>query len=201
MWLTDPVIRKKESLGEVLNGDRLSNSLYQFEFPKHKIGETLCQKKLTIDEVVKFRQAIVDEFYFQMYLDDLPFWGFIGRVEAGSWDVDANGPKYYLFKHVQFDILYNGNQIIEINAIGDPNLAIDITENADVDVTFTYSVIWNTTSTHFENRMNRYSRTSLLPIYQKVHWFSFLNSIVIIFLLMGLLSVLYMRHLKSDLKR
>ncbi|XP_028756875.1 transmembrane 9 superfamily member 5 [Neltuma alba] len=197
----DPIIRKKESLGEVLNGDRLSNTLYQLKFREPKIGETLCQKKLTIDEVAKFKQAIIDEFYFQMYLDDLPFWGFIGRVEEESWAVGGKGPKYYLFKHVQFDVLYNGNQVIEINAFGDPNLSVDITESVDVDVKFTYSVIWNTTSTHFENRMDRYSRTSLLPIYQKVHWFSFVNSIVIIFLLMGLLSVLYMRHLKSDLKR
>ncbi|KAI9072697.1 hypothetical protein K1719_045344 [Acacia pycnantha] len=197
----DPIIRKKESLGEVLNGDRLSNTLYQLKFREHKIGETLCQKKLSIDEVAKFKQAIIGEFYFQMYLDDLPFWGFIGRAEEESWAGGGKGPKYYLFKHVQFDVLYNGNQIIEINAFGDPNLAVDITDNVGVDVKFTYSVIWNTTSTHFENRMGRYSRTSLLPVYQKVHWFSFVNSIVIIFLLMGLLTVLYMWHLKSDLKR
>ncbi|KAK4286346.1 hypothetical protein QN277_002911 [Acacia crassicarpa] len=197
----DPIIRKKESLGEVLNGDRLSNTLYHLKFREHKIGETLCQKKLSIDEVAKFKQAIIGEFYFQMYLDDLPFWGFIGRAEEESWAGGGKGPNYYLFKHVQFDVLYNGNQIIEINAFGDPNLAVDITDNVGVDVKFTYSVIWNTTSAHFENRMGRYSRTSLLPVYQKVHWFSFVNSIVIIFLLMGLLTVLYMRHLKSDLKR
>ncbi|XP_054815803.1 transmembrane 9 superfamily member 5 isoform X2 [Prosopis cineraria] len=201
LTIPDPIIRKKESLGEVLNGDRLSNTLYQLKFREHKIGETLCQKKLTIDEVAKFKQAIIDEFYFQMYLDDLPFWGFMGRVEEESWTVGGKGPKYYLFKHVQFDVLYNGNKVVEINAFGDPSLAVDITENVGVDVKFTYSVIWNATSIHFENRMDRYSRTSLLPIYQKVHWFSFVNSIVIIFLLMGLLTVLYMRHLKSALKR
>ncbi|KAF7823233.1 transmembrane 9 superfamily member 5 [Senna tora] len=197
----DPIIRKKESLGEVLNGDRLINALYELKFREHKIGETLCQKKLTIDEVAKFKQAIIDEFYFQMYFDDLPFWGFIGKVEEESWTVGGKGPKYYLFKHVQFDVLYNGNQVIEIHAFGDPNHAVDITENVDIDVKFTYSVIWNTTSAHFENRMGRYSRTSMLPTYQKLHWFSFINSVVIILLLMGLLSLLYMRHLKSDLKK
>lgn len=168
------------------------------KFREHKIGETLCQKKLTTDDVAQFKQAIVNEFYYQMYFDDLPFWGFIGKVEEKS---DNKGSQYYLFKHVQFDVLYNGNRVIEIHAFGDPNHVVDITENVNIDVKFTYSVIWNTTTTHFESRMDRYSRTSLLPIYQKVHWFSFVNSIVIILLLMGWLTLIYMRHLKSDLRK
>ncbi|KAL2328466.1 hypothetical protein Fmac_021893 [Flemingia macrophylla] len=196
-----PIVRKKESLGEVLNGDRLSSALYDFKFREEKIDKTLCEKELTIDQVAILKQAIRRDFYFQFYLDDLPFWGFIGKLEEDGWTPGGGGPNYYLFTHVQFDILYNGNQIIQVNAFGDPNRAVDITKDVGVDVKFTYSVIWNATRVRFEDRMVRYSRASLTPVHRQVHWFSFVNSIAIILLLVGLLALLYMRHLGSDLKK
>jgi len=200
VFFTVPIVKKKESLGEVLNGDRLSNALYEFKFREDKIDETLCPKKVTVDEIGFFKRAIDREFYFQFYLDDLPFWGFIGKLEEDSW-TPGGGQNYYLFTHVQFEVLYNGNQIIQVNAFGDPNRAVDITKDVGVDVKFTYSVTWNATKTRFENRMDRYSRASLMSVHQQVHWFSFINSIVIILLLTGLLALLYMRHLRNDLKK
>lgn len=197
----DPIVKKIESLGEVLNGDRLSNGLYEFKFREDKIDETLCQKKLTIDEIDILKQAINSEFYFQFYLDDLPFWGFVGKVEDESLIHGGGGSSYYLFTHVQFDVLYNGNQVVEVKAFGDPNRAVDITKDVGIDVKFTYSVIWNATELRFENRMERYSKASWLFVYRQIHWFSFINSIVIILLLIGLLALLYTRHLKSDLKK
>ncbi|KDP33127.1 hypothetical protein JCGZ_13574 [Jatropha curcas] len=197
----DNVISKKETLGEVLNGDRLSSSLYDLKFREDKTGVTLCKKKLEKDELLRFRDAIINDFYFQMYYDDLPLWGFIGKFEEQSWILGEKKLKYYLFKHVHFDVLYNGNRVIEVSAFSDPNHAVDITEDIDIDVEFTYSVLWNATSAPFEIRMNKYSRASLLPIHQKIHWFSFLNSVVIILLLMGLLTGLFMRHLKNDLRK
>ncbi|XP_047157152.1 transmembrane 9 superfamily member 5 [Vigna umbellata] len=196
-----PIVKKRESLGEVLNGDRLSNALYEFKFREDKIDATLCPKKLTVDEIGFFKRAIDREFYFQFYLDDLPFWGFIGKLEEDRWTPGGGGQNYYLFTHVQFDVLYNGNQIIQVNAFGDPNRAVDITKDVGVDVKFTYSVTWNATKIRFENRMDRYSRASLMSVHQQVHWFSFINSIVIILLLTGLLALLYMRHLRNDLKK
>ncbi|KAK7341996.1 hypothetical protein VNO80_24937 [Phaseolus coccineus] len=196
-----PIVKKKESLGEVLNGDRLSNALYEFKFREDKIDEILCPKKLTIDQIAFFKRAINREFYFQFYLDDLPFWGFIGKLEEDGWTPGGGGSNYYLFTHVQFHVLYNGNQIIQVNAFGDPNRAVDITKDVGIDVKFTYSVTWNATKIRFENRMDRYSRASLMSVHQQVHWFSFINSIVIILLLTGLLALLYMRHLRIDLKK
>ncbi|KAL8094280.1 hypothetical protein AgCh_035978 [Apium graveolens] len=195
------VVQKKESLGEILNADRLANALYELKFREKKVGHILCEKKLTEDDVTKFRNAVINEFYFQMYYDDLPMWGFIGRVEDNSWNNDEKGPKYYLFKHVQFDALYNGDQVIEIRAFSDPAHVVDITNNEEVTVQFTYSVSWNETFIAFKSRMDKYSRASLLPTAKQIHWFSFINSIVIIVLLMGLLVMMFMRHLKNDLKK
>lgn len=175
----------------------MTNALYKLNFRENKIAETLCHKKLEGDDVVKFRDAVMNDFYYQIYYDDLPFWGFVGKIED-SWTLEG-APKYFLFKHVQFDVLYNGNQVIEVRAFSDPDQVVDITEDVGVDVKFTYSVIWNATSAAFETRMDRYSRSSSLPVHQQIHWFSFVNSVIIIMLLMGLLTLLFMRRLKNDL--
>ncbi|KAJ8767703.1 hypothetical protein K2173_020643 [Erythroxylum novogranatense] len=196
----DHIISKKETLGEVLNGDRLMGTLYDLKFRKDKAWEILCVKKLRGDDVAKFRVAVLNDYYFQMHYDDLPFWGFIGKIEDLSWMGSEKNFKYYLFTHVHFDVLYNGNSIIEINALGDPNHAVDISEDDDMDVKFTYSVLWNATSTA-RSRMDRYLKTAFHPLHQKIHWFSFVNSIVITVLLMVFFVVIFMRHLKNDLGR
>lgn len=38
--------------------------------------------------------------------------------------------KYYLFTHIDFDIKYNGDRVIEINVLTDPGQAVDISEDA-----------------------------------------------------------------------
>lgn len=183
-----------------MTGDRLTNTLYSLKFQEVKREETLCQKRLTRNEVSKFRDAVINDFYFQMHYDDLPLWGFIGKIENSNVALEETRPRYYLFKHVQFDALYNGNQIIEIHAFSHPNHAVDITEDAEVDVNFTYSIFWNATSTQFEDRMNRYLQVSLLPVNRQIHWFSFLNSLVVLVLLTGLLLLFFMRRLNNDLR-
>ncbi|XP_057547974.1 transmembrane 9 superfamily member 5-like isoform X2 [Amaranthus tricolor] len=197
----DPMVRRKESLGEVLSGDRLTNSRYEMKFQEMKVVEILCAKTLNKEEVVKFRDAIQRDFYFQMYYDDLPLWGYIGKVEKASLSLDVKGPRFYLFTHVQFDVLYNGNHVIEVLAFSDPNHVVDITEDAEIDVKFTYSAKWNKTSIPFANRMRRYSKASFLPPIQQLHWFSIINSVVIILLSMGLLAMLYWWNIQSDLKK
>ncbi|GFQ02958.1 transmembrane 9 superfamily member 5 [Phtheirospermum japonicum] len=200
--IPDQVVDKKESLGEVLNGDRLANALHDLEFAVNKTGVVLCQQNLNRGDVAKFRDAITNDFYYQMYYDDdLPIWAFIGKVENESWAVDGTGLKYFLFTRVQFDVVYNGNQVIEIHAFSDPGYVVDVTDDVDVTVEFTYSVSWNETSILYKNRMDRYTGASLLPVIHQTHLFSFVNSIVTLILLLGLLTVLYMRHLKNDLRK
>lgn len=199
--VADPLIRRKESLGEVLSAYHLTNTRYDIRFQKMKIAEKWCTKKLGREEHVKFRDAIQRDYYFQMFYDDLPFWGFIGKIEGESLNPYMKGTRFYLFTHVQLDVLYNGNNVIEVRAFSDPNHVVDITEDTETDVTFTYSVNWNATSTQFANRMRRYSRASLLSPIQQLHWFSVIISVVIILLSMGLLAMLYWWNVKNDLRK
>ena len=51
-----------------------------------------------------------------MFYDDLPIWGFIGKIEKILHPGDHTQYKYYLFTHIHFDILYNGNRVIEVRS-------------------------------------------------------------------------------------
>ncbi|KAL2531164.1 Transmembrane 9 superfamily member 2 [Abeliophyllum distichum] len=143
---------KKEALGEVLNGDRLVSAPYKLDFLQDKDSEIVCKKKLTKEEAAQFRKAVAKDYYFQMYYDDLPIWGFLGKVEREGKS-DPSEYRYYIFKHLHFEIFYNKDRVIEINARTDPSALVDLTEDKEVDVEFMYSVKWKETNTPFEKRM------------------------------------------------
>ncbi|XP_050234786.1 transmembrane 9 superfamily member 2-like [Mercurialis annua] len=193
----DHLKEKKEALGEVLNGDRLVSAPYTLNFRDDKVSASVCQKKLTKEDVVRFRSAISKDYYFQMYYDDLPIWGFIGKVDKDGKS-DSSEYKYYLYQHVQFDILYNKDRVIEVSVRMDPNSMLDLTEDKEVDAEFLYSVKWKETDITYENRMKKYSLSSSLPHHLEIHWFSIINSCVTVLLLTGFLATILMRVLKND---
>ncbi|CAL5430355.1 unnamed protein product [Camellia sinensis] len=196
----DHMKEKKEALGEVLNGDRLVSAPYTLDFLVDKDSEVVCRKRLTKEEVSQFRTAVLKDYYFQMYYDDLPIWGFMGKVDREGRS-DPNDYKYFLFKHIHFDILYNKDRVIEVNARMDPHSVVDLTEDKEVDVEFTYTVKWKETNIPFENRMEKFSQTSSLPHHLEIHWFSIVNSCVTVLLLTGFLATILMRVLKNDFIR
>lgn len=191
------VKEKREALGEVLNGDRLVSAPYKLEFRKEKDTEVACRRKLTKEEVAQFRRAVKKDYYFQMYYDDLPIWGFLGKVDKEG-KTDPSEYKYFLYKHIQFEILYNKDRVIEIGAKMDPHSVVDLTEDKDVDADFMYTVKWRDTNIPFENRMDKYSQSSSLPHHLEIHWFSIINSCVTVLLLTGFLATILMRVLKND---
>ncbi|KAG5529791.1 hypothetical protein RHGRI_030243 [Rhododendron griersonianum] len=193
----DHVKEKKEALGEVLNGDRLVSAPYKIDFLVDKDSEIVCTKKLTKDEVVQFRSAVTRDYYFQMYYDDLPLWGFLGKVDKEG-KADPRDYKYYLFRRLYFEIFYNKDRVIEINARTDPSSLIDVTEDKEIDADFMYTVKWKATETTFEKRMEKYSQSSSLPHHLEIHWFSIINSCVTVLLLTGFLATILMRVLKND---
>lgn len=196
---TDGVKEKTLGMGEVVEGNRMASTPYDLSFRVDRQSEVTCEKSLSKEELEKFRKAVRDDWYFQMYYDDLPFWGFIGKMEKilkGS----ATELKYYLFTHIDFDIKYNDDRVIEINVSTDPQQAQDISEYvaAPVTVKFTYSVKWSPSPTTFDKRLSRYERLPLNPVHLEIHWFSIINSCVTVLLLTGFLATILMRVLKAD---
>lgn len=187
------VTEKREALGEVLNGDRMVEALYELKFKQDKEMEILCEKPLTKNDIKKFRDAVKNDYYFQMYYDDLPIWGFVGKIEKSGQDV-----KYSLNTHVHFDIQYNDNRVIEISVDYEATNLVDITLDKEQTVKFTYTAKWKATDKPFSQRMAKYSRNSFLPQHLEIHWFSIINSCVTVLLLTGFLATILMRVLKND---
>jgi len=72
-----------------------------------------------------------------------------------------------------------------------------VTHTSPTSITFTYSVKWVATTLRWHNRWE--------PIFSvqsgKVHWFSILNSIIIVLFLTSMVAVIMTTILKSDFKR
>lgn len=192
---------KQEALGEILNGDRLVVAPYKINFLIDREPEIICRTRLTRGEVAQFRFAVLKDYFFQMYLDDLPIWGFLGRFDSEDEDNDpSKATTVYLFKHVQFELLYNGDRIIDVivQSHPDEDTLLDVTIDREVDVGFSYSVKWTQTDIPYEKRLEKYSQASLLQHRLEIHWLSIINSCVTVLLLTGFLATILMRLLRND---
>jgi len=187
--------RKHQKIGEMIEGDRAITSLYKLPFRTNFTDAKLCDPvSLKKDQVKQFINAISKLYYFEMIYDDLPLYGFIGLVDRDS----SENPKYYLFKHLDFHIEYNRNQIIRINVTSD--YLHELKEDDPTPFIFTYSATWYPTNWPFEKRMELYVQDFFNQDLE-IHWLSIMNSFVLVVLLTGFLAIIIMRVLKSDYAR
>mmetsp|Transcript_29334 Transcript_29334/g.77826 ORF Transcript_29334/g.77826 Transcript_29334/m.77826 type:complete len:600 (-) Transcript_29334:140-1939(-) len=193
------IVMKREDLGPLLKGDRATKTNYGISFRQDVDWKSLCKKKLNEKELDGFKRAIVDDYYFEMMLDDLPIWGYVGELETKSIDADHRA-HYYLFTHLDFSIAANGPNVIEVNVSADPLQRVDLGASSN-EIEFSYSVRWMNSSVPHGDRMNRYAQYSFLPQAFEIHWLSIINSFVLVLLLTGFLSIILMRVLKNDFTR
>ncbi|KAK3437396.1 hypothetical protein EUGRSUZ_C02078 [Eucalyptus grandis] len=136
----DYLDEKQDTLGEILNGDRLVTAPYEVKFLQGKDQEVACAKKLTSEEVSQI-QATIKQFYiFQMYCDDLPIWGYIGKVEESPTNISEH--KYLLYQHFEIEIFFNKDQIIEAHLLMHPNEVVELAEGRNMDIELQFSVHW-----------------------------------------------------------
>lgn len=188
----DNAKEKRLSLGEVLNGDRLVSGPFPMEFLRERKSVPVCKKKLSKEDVAKFRAVVHEDYYHQMYFDDLPIWVFLGTVEF-----DKGQQRYYLFNHILLNIYYNKDRVIEITSRTDTKAMVELTEDKEVDVEFLYTVEWKETDVPFEKRMAKYSQSSSLPRHLDIHRNSVINSCMAVLLLAGFLAAI-LRILNND---
>jgi len=194
---------KRENLGALLKGDRPTKTRYDLKFREDVPWKSLCKVTLGEPQADKFKQAIIDDYYFEMLLDELPIWGYVGELETKSVNFERefdNTTRYYLFTHLDFSIAFNHKHIIEVNVSADPLQRVDLGTNVR-KVEFSYSVKWIETGTKLADRMARYAQYSFLPQSFEIHWLSIINSFVLVLLLTGFLSIILMRVLKNDFTR
>lgn len=188
---------KGESLGEVLNGDHLVTAPYKLDFLVNKSSEVVCRKNLTKDEVSQFQTAVAQDYYLQMYYDDLPIWAFTGKTERDG-ESSPDEYRYFIYTHLHFDIFYNGNNVIEISVRSADTGLTELAADKVVDVEFLHSVKWKEIDSPFEKRMDKYTASAQLPRHLEIHQLSIMNSFWTILILIGFLLALYVRVLRKD---
>lgn len=196
-------VRHKQRLHEAIAGDRRESSAYVVEFSEAVKDKVLCEHTLKEDDLVKFKYAIANSYYFEMYVEDLPMSGFIGDIldeDIVAQDIMGTGEgKTYLFPHLQFTFGVNKNKIVSAEVRTDASKKVDITDiTKPQKVTFTYSVEFKQDDTPWKKRMTKYTNDMFSPQSSEIHWLSIINSCVLVLLLTAFLTIIFMRLLKND---
>eukprot|EP00038_Savillea_parva_P007891 m.173148 g.173148 ORF g.173148 m.173148 type:complete len:588 (+) comp13650_c0_seq1:41-1804(+) len=192
----DKIKHRALTLGEVLDGDRMAESLYKIKFKEDVKDTQLCTVKLKPADIEKLTNAIEELYYFEFVLDDLPVRGFIGQYEE---QVLPGTSSVYLWTHMHFQLDYNGNQIVVANVtekmkeVQLPELA----EGEEFEVTFSYSASWRENKEIPFKKRHRMDHT-FFPKTLEIHWLSMINSAVLVMLLVGFVMLILTRMLNKD---
>jgi hypothetical protein len=106
-------LRHKQRMGESIVGDRRETSPYEISFQDTVEWRLLCQTTLYKTELEKFKEAIHNNYFFEMFIEDLPMWGYVGDATDEDFLIgEVEGSKTYIFPHLHFFLGYNKDQIV-----------------------------------------------------------------------------------------
>eukprot|EP00339_Tiarina_fusa_P021999 CAMPEP_0117037924 /NCGR_PEP_ID=MMETSP0472-20121206/26724_1 /TAXON_ID=693140 ORGANISM="Tiarina fusus, Strain LIS" /NCGR_SAMPLE_ID=MMETSP0472 /ASSEMBLY_ACC=CAM_ASM_000603 /LENGTH=629 /DNA_ID=CAMNT_0004748019 /DNA_START=42 /DNA_END=1931 /DNA_ORIENTATION=- len=196
--------RHRQRLGESIVGDRRETSPYEVSFGDSVEWRLLCKKYLSPKDLQALKDAIHNNYFFEMFVEDLPMWGYIGDTADEDLIVgEVEGSKTFLFAHLHFYLGHNRNQIVAAKVTTDMDRRVDITDvNTPQEVQFSYSVEWyEERNLLWKDRMTRYAESRFLPSSFEIHWLSIINSFVLVLLLTAFLTIILLRVLKNDFSR
>ncbi|KAL7493347.1 hypothetical protein ACHAWT_003632 [Skeletonema menzelii] len=196
--------RHKQRLGESIAGDRRETSPYELSFQDDIEWRLLCKTTLDKRDLIKLKEAIHNNYFFEMFIEDLPMWGYVGDIEDEDEILgEVEGQSHtYLFPHLHFRLGYNKNQIVSATVTTERDRKVDITNvNKPTPVQFSYSVEYFEDDLPWRMRMTRYADSRFLPGSFEIHWLSIINSFVLVLLLTAFLTIILMRVLKNDFSR
>ncbi|KAF9217462.1 hypothetical protein BGZ59_004067 [Podila verticillata] len=214
------------NLGEVLRGDRISTSNYELIVGKDVKCQTLCTKQVVAEDAALAKDFIENEYFVEWIVDNMPGATRYGlgedstkrqrRYQAGFPLGKFKFGKHNINNHVTLRILYqrqgseipDGKLIVgfevypyskrQADVCPDDGKSMDFqpVTAKDVDITYTYSVQWiEDKEITWSNRWNLY----LVNTDVKIHWYSIINSTVIMLFLTGMVALIMMRTLKKDI--
>jgi hypothetical protein len=103
----------QQTLGESLIGERRETSPYRIHFLDNIERRLLCKTVLSKKDAEVFREAIQHKSVFEMFVEDLAMWGYVGDPAGHTFESnEAKGLVTYLFTHLRFVFAYNGDQIV-----------------------------------------------------------------------------------------
>jgi len=182
------IVKKRAGLGEILEGNNLHNSGYTLSFAEDKEKTVACSMTVDAKAAKGFSAAVQENYWYSMYIDDLPIWGMVGQ-ETQS---EKGTLEDVIFTHRKFTVAFNGPHIVEVNLTSENPEPIQVGHKID----FSYSVHWTPSSKTFDTRFDRYLDNDFFE--HQIHWFSIFNSFMMVIFLCGLVFLILMRTLKND---
>lgn len=213
-----------ESLGSILFGDRILTSPFELTMNKDEPCKALCEEVTFDGPSAQFvNKRIWQNYNLNWLIDGLPagqpysdpstntsftLRGFpLGSISGGS---------PYLNNHFDIVVDYHdaGNNNFRVVGVlvvpssrqdskgvggdcGDPSKKLQLKEDGGSTVTWTYGVYWRKSSTAWATRWDSY-----LHVFDpRIHWFSLVNSAIIVIFLCGMVGAILMRALRKDIAR
>ncbi|KAI7880709.1 hypothetical protein K492DRAFT_146936 [Lichtheimia hyalospora FSU 10163] len=219
-------VKQSESLGSILFGDRIFSSPFELHMASDRDCELLCETEPIPKEDAQFiNQCITDGYAMNWVIDGLPAAhedrdehtqelyyniGFsLGYTNNGQPALN-NHYKISIYYHDRSDgkrrvvgvVVHPISKDTKLNAQGKPecnpeNLAFYLKEDGKSKVIYTYDVEWLPSETAWATRWDMY----LHILDPSIHWFSLVNSIVIVLFLTGMVAMILLRALHKDISR
>ncbi|XP_041777512.1 transmembrane 9 superfamily member 4 [Anopheles merus] len=179
------------------------------------------------EQSAKVAERIRHEYFVHLIIDNLPVaTKFVNpdtmelQFEHGYRLGQTNGPNVFINNHLRFRLFYHlhsENQYrvvgfeVETLSISKNSLSFDgdtcifpdnpkpqaVTPNGRTELYFTYSVVWQESSVKWASRWDIYLGMNDVQI----HWFSIINSLVVVFFLSGILTMIMVRTLRRDIAK
>ncbi|KAH9908382.1 Nonaspanin [Xylariomycetidae sp. FL2044] len=220
-----------ESLGSILFGDRIMTSPFELQMAKNESCKALCTAQYDMPSAHFVNKRIMKGYAFNWLVDGLPAGQnlledltgttfYSPGFAMGSMAVVSDDGPVFFNNHYDIFVEYHkvsghSDQLRVVGVIVQPSskayknenaldcndelppVVLSEDENSKTDVTFTYSIYWTESETAWATRWDKY-----LHVFDpKIHWFSLINSaVVVIFLVVTVTSVLF-RALRKDIAR
>ena len=205
----------QESLGGVLYGDRLFSSPYQLFMKTNTTCNLLCNTKVPAVDAEFINKAIEDQYLLKWMVDGLPasqqskldgrsIHGFLlGQMKAGVPTLNNHYNIYVYFNsiaptvHRVVRVEVDPQSLTKNTCVQTDNEPLVLKTDSETSISYTYSVSWVPLAIDWENRWSNY----LVSNDGRVHWFSLVNSVIVVVLLSAIVFGIIVRALSLDFNR
>lgn len=212
---------QREAIGSILFGDRLYNSPFEIKMRRNETCKKLCSSNIPAKDAPFVNRAIKDHYAFNWLIDGLPAAELKRDDRSGDTFYSigfalgqAQKPAPILHNHYNLFLEYHvrDGKYRVVGALVWPasldsansekcqlqsSNPLQLSEQADNPITYTYNIIWTESATPWATRWDHY-----LHVFDpKIHWFSLVNSIVIVIFLCIMVGMILLRTVSRDIGR
>uniref|UniRef100_A0A1I8FN85 Transmembrane 9 superfamily member n=1 Tax=Macrostomum lignano TaxID=282301 RepID=A0A1I8FN85_9PLAT len=156
----------------------------------------LCSKQLSAADLEQLRTAVEDLYYFEFVVDDIPVRGFVGHLEETGFVPHSH--KVFLWTHFSFRFYFSGPaHRLRQGGHAQEKAPVDLAKlQPGSQVAFTYSVAWVKSDVKFRGPGQAHQGHTL-----EIHWLSVINSLILVLLLIGFVTVIPVPHSQERLRQ